>query len=173
MVSRWSVRRTRLRVPNSLRRCSRYMPTAPKEIVRRFLSPSQSSDGICGLFHWGGHRIYCYENRTDALGDLFGCCDRWSPPESLLKELHCNHACFSVPKIGNRGGTSCSSWHLSGHKPWASAEVSFVRSFEQRQTSANADAARSRILAPENDGPETRHRAMGYRAHGLPRIVCR
>src|SRR5258707_5593739 len=33
------------------------------------------------------------------------------PPESVLKELPCNHACFSVPKIGNQAGTRCSLWH--------------------------------------------------------------
>ena len=44
-------------------------------------------------------------------GDLSACCYGWDPPESVLKELHCNHACSSVPKIGNPGRTSRSFSH--------------------------------------------------------------
>lgn len=35
----------------------------------------------------------------------------WGPPESVLQELPCIHACFSVPKIGNQAGTWCSLCH--------------------------------------------------------------
>lgn len=59
----------------------------------------------------GWQRISCYENRTDALGDVPAGCYQWGPPEPALKELPCNHACFSVPKIGNQAGTWCSLCH--------------------------------------------------------------
>jgi hypothetical protein len=53
------------------------------------------------LLDW--QRFFCYENRTDAYGDLPALCDRRCPSGSIRKELHCNHAFFSVPESGNPG----------------------------------------------------------------------
>src|SRR5208282_3312373 len=41
--------------------------------------------------------IFCYENRTDACGGLPAWCDRRCPSGFVWEELHCNHACSSVP----------------------------------------------------------------------------
>jgi len=53
-----------------------------------------------------------YENRTDAYGDLPAWCERWCLSGSILKELHCNRARFSVSKSGNPVGSSYSLRHL-------------------------------------------------------------
>ena len=59
----------------------------------------------------GWQRIFCYESRTDAQRTCSVAATGGVRPNPFLKELHCNHACFSVPKIENPGGTSFSFCH--------------------------------------------------------------
>src|ERR1700674_765670 len=61
----------------------------------------------------GWQRIFCYETRTDAQRTCSVAATGGVRPNPFLKDLHCNHACFSVLKIGNPGGTSCSLCHLN------------------------------------------------------------
>jgi len=77
-----------------------------------FLPLCYSGNDICPLFYWTGSELLLRKpNRRSR--SLAACPDRWSRRGSLVKQLCCNYACFSVPKNGNRGGAWRSLCHLN------------------------------------------------------------